>query len=81
MDVDRVLSECGATRRSGQEEDADEGISGDSDFVNAILKEAEDRAVRQLRLQHSGATITTIIEEACVKEQRSLRARDMCSAV
>ena len=56
-----------ATRRSGQKEETDERILGGGDFVSAILKEVEEKTMRQLKLQRDGKTITMIIEEECSK--------------
>lgn len=60
-------SQVVSARRSGQKEDYDERILGTGDFVNAILKEAEEKAKRQLKLRRSGKTLTGIIEEECRK--------------
>jgi len=57
-----------AARRSGQKEEADERILGGGDFVNDILKEAEEKTTRQLKLRQNGKTIATIIEEECRQE-------------
>jgi len=58
-------------RRRSQEEEFDERILGDGSFVHDILKEAEEKEIRQLKLRHSGRTITEIIEEECRKRQVS----------
>ena len=60
-----------STRRSGQKEEFDERILGGSNFVNAILKESEEKSIRQLKLRRSGKTIDNIIEEECKKERIS----------
>jgi putative transposase len=54
-----------ARRRSGKEEEGDERILGSGDFVHAILKETEERELRQLKLKRSGRTIQKIIDEEC----------------
>jgi len=54
-----------ARRRSGNEEEGDERILGGGDFVHAILKETEERELRQLKLKRSGRTIQRIIDEEC----------------
>jgi len=46
---------------------SDERILGGSSFVQSILKEAEDRQKRQLKIRLSGRTITHIIHEECTK--------------
>ncbi len=54
-----------ARRRTGKEEEGDDRILGSGDFVHAILKETEERELRQLKLKHSGQTIQKIIDEEC----------------
>ena len=56
-----------ARRRSGKKEEGDERILGSGDFVHAILKETEERELRQLKLKRSGKTIQKIIDEECKK--------------
>jgi REP element-mobilizing transposase RayT len=56
-----------AKRRTGKEEEGDERILGGGDFVHAILKETEERELRQLKLKRSGRTIQKIISEECKK--------------
>jgi REP element-mobilizing transposase RayT len=56
-----------AKRRSGKEEEGDERILGSGDFVHAILKETEERELRQLKLKRTGRTIQKIIGEECKK--------------
>jgi hypothetical protein len=57
----QVLSE----RRKGQREEADERILGSGDFVNEVLKEAEERHRRQTKLRRAGRTVQKLIEEEC----------------
>jgi REP element-mobilizing transposase RayT len=52
-------------RKSGQKEEFDERILGSGDFVHAILREAEDRQLRQTKLRMAGKTIGDIIREEC----------------
>jgi putative transposase len=52
-----------AKRRSGKREEGDERILGSGDFVHAILKETEEKELRQLKLIRSGRTIRKIIDE------------------
>jgi len=54
-----------AARRSGKKEEYDERILGHGDFVNAILKETEEKARRQLKLRRIGKTIEKLVEEEC----------------
>jgi len=60
-----------SARRLRTEEESDERILGGGDFVNAILKEAEEKTRHQLKVRRSGKTIASIINEACRKEQIS----------
>ena len=60
-----------AMRRRGQKEESDERILGDGDFVEAILQEAEERQLRQLKVCRSGGTITEIIDEECAQAKIS----------
>jgi hypothetical protein len=60
-------SQVVARRRTGKEEEGDERILGSGDFVHAILKETEERELRQLKLKRSGRTIQKIIDEECKK--------------
>ncbi len=60
-----------SARRSGRKEEFDERILGGGDFVNGILKEAEEKTRRQLKLRRSGKTIDKIIEEECKEERIS----------
>ena len=57
----QVLSQ----RRKGQREEADERILGSGDFVNEVLKEADERQIRQIKLRSSGKTGQKLIEEEC----------------
>ena len=61
-----------SARRSGRKEEFDERILGGGDFVNAILKEAEEKTARQLKFRRSGKTIDKIIDEECKKERISV---------
>jgi putative transposase len=61
-----------SARRSSHKEEYDERILGSGDFVNSILKEAEERTKRQLKLRRSGKTLADIVEEECKKERISL---------
>ena len=60
-----------SARRSGRKEEYDERILGGGDFVNLILKEAEEKTQSQLKLRRSGKTLNRIIEEECTKERIS----------
>ena len=57
-----------SARRKGEIEEADERILGSADFVNAILKEAEEKARRQLKFKRGDETLSKIIEEEGKKE-------------
>jgi REP element-mobilizing transposase RayT len=58
-------SEVISARRHGRKEEFDERILGSGDFVNAVLKEAEEKAIRQLKLRRSGKTLSKIIDQEC----------------
>jgi len=58
-------------RRKGQKEETDERILGSGDFVHQIVKEAEDKSLRQMKLKRSGMTLTKIIDRECKKVQIS----------
>ncbi|HDY71000.1 MAG TPA: hypothetical protein ENH50_04970 [Nitrospirae bacterium] len=60
-------------RRKGQKGEFDERILGEGDFVHNILKEAEEKEIRQLRIRFSGKSITDIIKEECKKRQVSVK--------
>jgi putative transposase len=51
-----------AKRRSGKHEEGDDRILGNGDFVHAVLKEAEEKELRQLKLKRSGQTLQKIID-------------------
>jgi len=61
-------SQVVARRGSGEKEEGDERILGSGDFVRAILKETEERQLRQLKLKLSGKNIQKIMDEECKKE-------------
>lgn len=74
-------------RRRGQKEEFDERILGGGDFVSKILKEAEDRQLRQLRQKRAGITIQKIIAAECRKHgisphemQGGSKRRPVCAA-
>ncbi|OGW59541.1 MAG: hypothetical protein A2V83_03035 [Nitrospirae bacterium RBG_16_64_22] len=56
-----------ALRRAGQKEESDERILGCGDFVHAIIRETEERQLRQTRLRRSRKGIGGIIREECGK--------------
>jgi REP element-mobilizing transposase RayT len=56
-------------RRKGMKEETDERILGSGDFVHQVIKEAEDKALRQLKVNRSGLTLPKIIEQECGKAQ------------
>jgi len=58
-------------RRKGFKEEADERILGNGDFVQEILKEAEEKYLRQLKLRQSGLNIAEIIRQECKKSKIS----------
>ncbi|HAK59751.1 MAG TPA: hypothetical protein DCO77_05125 [Nitrospiraceae bacterium] len=58
-------SQVMAKRRRGQKEEYDERILGSGDFVHAIVKEAEENQLRQIKYKRSGTTIQKIVEDVC----------------
>ena len=58
-------------RRKGQKEEYDERILGSGDFVNRILKDAEEKEIRQIKLRRSGLTLVKMIQDECKKGQVS----------
>lgn len=62
-------SQVMSMRRKGVKEEADERILGGGDFVHEILKEAEDKHLRQLKLKKSGLDISEIIRQECEKNR------------
>jgi len=60
-----------SARRSGRKEEYDERILGSGDFVNAILKEAEEKTLLQLKVRRSGKTLSKIIDRECDRVQIS----------
>ncbi len=66
-----------ALQRSGRKEESDERILGTGDFVHAIMREVEERQLRQTKLRRRGKGIGDIIREECgkrgVNEQELVR--------
>jgi len=66
-----------ALQRKGQKHESDERILGSGDFVHTILKEVEERQLRQTTLRRRGKGIAEIIREECkksgVNEQELIR--------
>jgi REP element-mobilizing transposase RayT len=60
-------------RRKKQKEEFDERILGNGDFVHAVLKEAEEKQLRQVRLQRAGETIDGIVDQETGKSQISIK--------
>ena len=58
-------SQVVSARRSGRKEEYDERILGSGDFVNAALKEAEEKTRLQLKLRRTGRTLAKIIDQEC----------------
>ena len=51
----------------GRETKTDQRILGTGDFVNSVLKEAEEKHQRPLRAQNSGKKVAHIVHEECLK--------------
>jgi putative transposase len=56
-----------SNQRRGKIEEFDQRILGGGDFVHQVLKEAEERQLRQIKHQRTGKTLQKIIEEECRK--------------
>ena len=56
-----------ALRGKGQREASDDRILGSGDFVDRILRETEERQLRQTKLRRKGRSITDIVQEECRK--------------
>jgi len=54
-------------RRKGQKEEIDERILGSGDFVHRVIKEAEEKSLRQMKLKRDGVTLIKIVEQECKK--------------
>ncbi len=59
-----------ALRRQGDKEDADERILGSGEFVQTVIREAEERQLRQTRLRRRGKGIEEIIREESEKGRK-----------
>jgi hypothetical protein len=60
-----------ALRRKGEKELSDERILGSGDFVDRVLREVEERQLRQMKLRRRGKGIEEIIQEECRKRKVS----------
>jgi putative transposase len=58
-------------RRKGQKQETDERVLGSGDFVHQVIKDVEDKSLRQMKLKRSGLTLLKIIEQECKKERIS----------
>ena len=64
-------------RRRGEQESSDGRILGSGEFVESLLREADERELRQLRIRRSGKTIDEIIKEEC--QARSVSKKELQS--
>jgi putative transposase len=64
-------SQVVSARRSNRKEEYDERILGSGDFINTILKEAEEKTLLQLKLRRAGKTLSKILDQECDKSQIS----------
>jgi hypothetical protein len=62
-----------ALQRSGKKEEADERILGTGEFVHAIMREVEEKQLRQTKLRRGAKGIGDIIREECAKRGVSER--------
>lgn len=63
--------------RRRKQESSDERILGSGAFVEGLLREAEERELRQLRIKRTGKTIAEIIKEEC--KARSVSTKELQS--
>ena len=64
-----------ALQRSGKKEEADERILGAGEFVHAVMRDMEERQLRQTKLRRRGKGIGDIIREEC--EKRGVNEREL----
>ena len=64
-----------ALQRGGKKEEADERILGTGEFVHAVMREVEERQLRQTKLRRRGKGIADIIREECKK--RGVNEREL----
>jgi len=60
-----------ALRSKGEKESSDERILGSGEFVDEILRGAEERQLRQMKLRRRDKSIEDIIQEECGKRKVS----------
>jgi putative transposase len=60
-------------RRKKQEEAYDERILGSGDFVHSVLKDAEEKQLRQVKLRRTGLTIDRIVKQEVDKSKISAK--------
>jgi len=66
-------SKVESARRHGKHEEYDERILGSGEFVNALLREIEERTRLQLKLRRAGGTIGKIIDQECATQGLSIQ--------
>jgi putative transposase len=79
-------SQVESARRRGPKEEHDERILGSGEFVTAVFREIEERALHQFKLRRSGRTIEKIIDQECEENGISVqelkggsRRRNVCA--
>ncbi len=65
----QVLSQ----RRKQEKDEYDERILGSGDFVHAVLKDAEEKQLRQVKLRRTGLTIGRIVKQEIEKSKISVK--------
>jgi hypothetical protein len=66
-------SQALSLRQKAQKEEYDERILGSGNFVQAILKEAEEKERRKMKIRRVGLTLSRLIEEELEKSNVSLQ--------
>jgi len=62
-------------KKEGEGGGSDERILGSGDFVQGILREVEEKQLRQLKIRRRGVTIRDIIKEECARAE--VREREL----
>jgi putative transposase len=65
-------SSASGQRRRSERESTDERILGSGDFVERVLKEADDRTVRQAALRKTKRHVERVVAKGCKKNGVSL---------
>jgi chromosomal replication initiation ATPase DnaA len=67
-----IWSQVLSQRSKGGDEQFDQRILGGSEFIQAILQEADQRQQRQLRVRQTHRSLADLVEEQCRKRRISV---------